>query len=460
VACGIGQLCLGHAANPVWLVGMLVTGPVLGGLVGLLRACDFHDAAAAVDAHYGLKDRATTALAFVEKADPLAVHQLQLADAERHLSHVDAKAVTPWATPRTIPWAAALTVTALALSALTVPSSPVDAAPVVNDVVVAQANSAADQIDLLQQMNEEDPNPEIEQLIQELKAKVEEMRQPGVDAKEALAKLSEMQAALQEQQQQLESASAEAGLQAIGDALSTAGSMSAAGSALAAGNYVKASEELDKIDQPPVLDRQTLRTVTEKLEQAKEKIDAVKLQQLSEATENLTQGLGSGNGPKFSDGSKALSGESRKQGRRKKLAEFLRKQNKDLDESKSEVEEGNPSNGGGKGGNHWGLAKSDNERGEKTSSLGSSRELRLTGQEGNEGDVDTETSHSPERREQAQRGYRERFEKSQKMNDSVLDSEPIPLGHRQTIRRYFEMIRPQQTEVDQVNEKAGSGTTE
>jgi hypothetical protein len=24
----------------------------------------------------------------------------------------------------------------------------------------------------------------------------------------------------------------------------------------------------------------------------------------------------------------------------------------------------------------------------------------------------------------------------------VLDSEPIPLGHRQTIRKYFELIRP------------------
>ena len=34
----------------------------------------------------------------------------------------------------------------------------------------------------------------------------------------------------------------------------------------------------------------------------------------------------------------------------------------------------------------------------------------------------------------------------------MLDSEPIPLGHRQTIRRYFEAIRPTQAETDKVNE--------
>jgi hypothetical protein len=34
------------------------------------------------------------------------------------------------------------------------------------------------------------------------------------------------------------------------------------------------------------------------------------------------------------------------------------------------------------------------------------------------------------------------------MSEAVLDSEPIPLGHRQTIRRYFELIRPQETGED------------
>ena len=38
---------------------------------------------------------------------------------------------------------------------------------------------------------------------------------------------------------------------------------------------------------------------------------------------------------------------------------------------------------------------------------------------------------------------------------TVLDSEPIPLGHRQTIRRYFELIRPRNGDGDAKSEPAG-----
>lgn len=455
VVYGLSQILLGRTTLAVLSLGLMMAGTVIGCLAALIRRSDFHQAAAAVDSHYGLKDRAATALAFAEKRDANQIHQLALADAEQHLSRVNAKEVAPWRTPRPIPWALGLTLLALGLLAVSLPSTPVNAALVVNDVVLAQAERAADQIEMLRKENEEGQDPELEQLIEKLAAKVEEMKQPGVDAKEALAKLSEMQAAVLEKQQQLENASAEVALQAVGDALSMAGSMSAAGSAMAAGNYAKASEELDKIDSIPELDRQTNRTVTEKLDEAKGAMAKGKLGKLEEAVENLKQGLGSGDGSAFGEGVRGLSGESKKQGKRKKLKDLLRKQNQALEESKSEVE-GEAEyrgDGGGKGGSDWGTGRSGNEAGDKTTSLGSPKELKLQGQEGDQGDVDSETSHSPERREQARRGYRERFEQSQKLNDSVLDNEPIPLGHRQTIRRYFELIRPQQTEVDKVKEK-------
>ena len=38
------------------------------------------------------------------------------------------------------------------------------------------------------------------------------------------------------------------------------------------------------------------------------------------------------------------------------------------------------------------------------------------------------------------------------MSDAVLDSEPIPLGHRQTIRRYFELIRPKNSDMNDKKE--------
>ena len=111
-----------------------------------------------------------------------------------------------------------------------------------------------------------------------------------------------------------------------------------------------------------------------------------------------------------------------------------------------------PRPGQRQGGNKWGLGASGNEPGEKTAKLAAKPQLQLKGKQGEQGDVDVETTHSPEARQEAQRDYTNKFRKYQEINDSVLDNEPIPLGHRQTIRKYFELIRPQEGETDKVNE--------
>ena len=72
----------------------------------------------------------------------------------------------------------------------------------------------------------------------------------------------------------------------------------------------------------------------------------------------------------------------------------------------------------------------------------------ITGQMSGEGDSEFETMTTEEGKETARRKVKETFAKYQKMSDAVLESEPIPLGHRQTIRRYFELIRPQAGEED------------
>jgi hypothetical protein len=74
----------------------------------------------------------------------------------------------------------------------------------------------------------------------------------------------------------------------------------------------------------------------------------------------------------------------------------------------------------------------------------------LTGRQSDQGEIEIETTHSPEGKQQAQREYRATYDKYRKISEAVLDSEPIPLGHRQTIRRYFEAIRPNDAETDAV----------
>ena len=105
-----------------------------------------------------------------------------------------------------------------------------------------------------------------------------------------------------------------------------------------------------------------------------------------------------------------------------------------------------------KGGNKAGFAASGNEAGDKTAKLKTQPQMNLKGQESSLGDVDIETEESDEQQQAAVRAYREKAEEYEALSESVLESEWIPLGHRQTIRKYFEMIRPNGTETDAVNE--------
>src|SRR5262249_27450951 len=95
---------------------------------------------------------------------------------------------------------------------------------------------------------------------------------------------------------------------------------------------------------------------------------------------------------------------------------------------------------------NWGMGISGNVDGEKTALDSERRREALQGQEG-EGPSETETPHSPEGRQTAARQYREMYQQSRKRTEAALNSEPIPLGHRQTIRRYFELIRPEGEEA-------------
>ena len=48
----------------------------------------------------------------------------------------------------------------------------------------------------------------------------------------------------------------------------------------------------------------------------------------------------------------------------------------------------------------------------------------------------------------ARRPQRDVYQKYRQMSEAALDAEPVPLGHRQAIRRYFELIRPPGAEAD------------
>jgi hypothetical protein len=452
VVCVLIRWLAGWQPQSALLLVIAAAGPALCYLAGTLWQHDWRDAAIAVDAHYQLKDRVLTALEFLGKPDSTRVHRLAVQDAMEHLDNIDARQVVPSDTPQVLPSAVASLAAAVLLLIFTAPAK-VDASPSPPlEVVIASAERAADELKALEEFAREEQDPEIDKLVTELKQAIEAMKEPGVDVREAMAKLSLMQSVLEQQQSKQNVGQVDAQLQAIGEALALAEAMAEAGKALASKQLDKAAEELEKLELPQ-LDRQTEKAIKEKLDALAKQVHDSGSSSLSAAAGDISKGLG-GDGSRFKQGLKRLAKDARNQSKRQKLTSLLKKQCECLGECKCECE-GNcdkESLANKKGGRKWGRGVSGNELAEQTPTIGGKYETRLTGRQSDEGEIETETTHSPEGRQQAQRDYRQTYDKYRKISEAVLDNEPIPLGHRQTIRRYFEAIRPNEAQTDKVNE--------
>ncbi len=441
-------------------LAVVAAGPVLGVLVGLLWQRGWAAAAAAVDRHYELKDRAATALAFSARPDGTVFHHLQVEDAVQHLAGIEAPRVVPLRLPRLLPFAAIVAAAAVVVLAWPLPPPAVEAGPPEPQAdILNEAQRIEEDLKEFEEMARQNGDKELQKLVQEIYQKVEEMKQPGVDQREALAKLSEMQAAIAAQQAQYNVGLVDGQLQALGTAMSSANALDGAGRALQEAKLEKAADELEKLEDP-VIERKEAKTLEEKLKDVAKSMGEVGLGQLSDAVSELADGIKGGGKGKFQKATKVLAKEVRNQARRKKITDFLDAELARLGEGKDGLQ-GN--NGGPRGKqpekslsptSNWGRATSGNVIGEKTQMLSEHNLQQLTGNPG-EGPSEVDTTHSAEGRQQAGRSYKEVYQKYRKMSDAVLDSEPIPLGHRQTIRRYFELIHPQNAEGDKPEKKDG-----
>ena len=435
----------------LWIAAVVVAGPVLGWLWSVMTSRNEAMAATQIDQCCNLKARIATALSFSNKKQDDVLHQLQIEDANEKAAGVDATAVAPIKAPGAWIPGIGLAMIAIIMGIVTTPVESVVAAPVVNAVIVDQASKAEAALEELKEFNKEEIDPELEEIIKELSGTIAELKKPGVDPKEALAKFSEMEAALKQKQEQLDISSTEESLREVGQAIALAHPMQAAGNALAEGKFDKASEELEKLEMPE-LDRKTEAAIKEKLGKFGENEDGKGARKLGEVIKKFSEGLGGKKKrSKFREGVEGLAGEASKQGRRKRLKDLLQKQCRCLGDCKGECEgECNGGNGNRKGGSNWGIGRSTNEPGDKTSKLKSSQQMNIKGQQGESGEVDVETIESAEQKQEAVREYRKQSKKYEQMSESVLSEEAIPLGHRQTIRRYFESIRPSGAETDAV----------
>ena len=457
LGCGVARLATGWAEGG-WATTMaLLTGPVVGAvaaLAWLLPRPNWIAAARAVDRHYQLKDRTESALDFARKqvpADKAAFAELQLADAMSHLSRVEPEAVVPYKAPRFLPGAIVAAAAAIVLALVPLKQDEASASSSKPDEnIVAQADEISDSLKELEKELNKDVDPELEQLLKELKQKAEELKEPGVDVKEALAKISEMQAAIQSAQSQASLEQVDQQLQEIGEAMASAKALEGAGQALAEGKYDKAVKELTDLGDIE-LERNEARNTAEKLKKAakRAKGDAGD-GSISDAANEMAEGIEDGDAQKVKGAAKQLGEKAKGQARKKKINDLLNAELTSLSECKGNCQKNSTAKGKKKEKSNnpsqvYGMGESGNIDGDATNLAANLNKEQINGQAG-EGVSEFETSSSSEGRQEAQRGYKDVYQKYKKMSDAVLESENIPLGHRQTIRKYFESIRPQQGE--------------
>ena len=160
-----------------------------------------------------------------------------------------------------------------------------------------------------------------------------ELKQPGVDVKEAMAKLSEMQAALAAEQAKYNPALVDAQLQSLGDAISAAESMQDAAQVLENGQHDKAAEKLEQID-PKDVDRKEAKAIKDRLKKLAKQMKDSGMGQLGEATDSLGEGLDS-DSDMAKEGAKKIAGVCKSQSKRKSIFNALCLQCNKLSECKS-----------------------------------------------------------------------------------------------------------------------------
>jgi hypothetical protein len=449
-AAGLGTVRLMSAPLPeAWILALPVVGSLGGFALGLGRRRSWKEAAAAVDAHYRLKDRLATALAFAELPQRGPLHDLQIADAAAHLDAIDLRPVVPLRMPRSCPYAALAGAVAVVLLLIPSPARPRSAGPVLPmpEVVAEGRQLEATLIHEFQELSRQNPEENVDELVQELRRLVGEMKAPRVDQREALARLSEMQAAIASVLDDYNLEAVDAVLQALGQALESVEAMQGVSGSLARGDYRRAAEELDSLD-PADIRREQSRAAAGKLKRLAKDLGTSVEAGVGESISQWQEALESpeaSRSEKIKTAAGQLARHCRSQAARKSIERQLRRQLADLDESKQRcAQRPNASQDSRQG---WGRGTAGDPFGDHRTSIASQhRREELVGARG-EGPAEREVTQAMAQREWSGRSYREAYPEYEKMAEAVLQSEPLPLGYRQTIRRYFELIRPQNRET-------------
>jgi hypothetical protein len=293
--------------------------------------------------------------------------------------------------------------------------------------------------------------PALRKLADQLEVLMNKFESEKMDAKEMLITLSEMDEALQSALESLQLETMEESMQELAKTLELAEATLSISKALEKGDYAQAASELKILDAAALesLSKPERKAMAEQMQSIADNAEKRNQNALKEAAQKMSDALDNSDSESGEAAADALANEVEKYGVRKGIGKEIAKQQMMLGQLKADNEPGNMS--GGKGiaksqteSQNWGRGSAgDPNSGESTNLQGQRQQQTLTGTLTEEGESIKETVDSQEMAAaQSVRQYREQYQQYQKLSEAVLDSEPIPLGQRQIIRRYFESIRP------------------
>ena len=449
--------------NP-WIVvlALPVGTALLAAMVGFLWPRAARDAAGAIDAAYRLKDRTVTAVDFLSSLSSFSaptddvLRKIQVDDAARHLAEVDPAKVVPFRRPAGMRRAAVMLLIAVLVILRPWSNEPAVAQPPKPDPgLVDIADQLKDEmVDELEEMVKENPDEEtLKELKDQVQKLVEDLKQPGMEVTDALAKLSEIQNAMQKTIAEFNLEAVDSSLAELGESLAPAGAFRETGEDLAAGRFAEAASKLKKLD-PSKLSSKERKTVAKKLDKTAKKMAGRRQTQLAQLTARLCKAVECKNKSDCQCAGTCLGELCRKHSLRKGICKGLRCQLLNLSMCKGDCagccscnkNGGNCNKRSNRSSENWGRGTTGDPFGEEaTERFGNHQQHQLTGTPG-EGPSEITVETSPEGSQSATRSYGDAYGDYKKISESVLETEPIPLGHRQAIRRYFELIRPEADE--------------
>jgi len=450
-----------HGVQAWWILTIcLLFGLLTSGWIGWLWPLEAKVAAEKADTHYRLKDRLLTALRLLAKPDQTAMERLQISDAAGYAANVDARVVVPYRLPRYFSRTLGVLLLAIGLciaSPLVNPQQSLEAAPLPVQEVINSAGQIKEELVnwVEDKANEHPDEKELRELADELDKQQAKLEDTLADPREAIAVMSEMEATANAMMSEYSLEAMDASLQEIADALSASESTRSVSQALKDGNYAKAAEELKDTDFDG-MSKPERNAVAQQLKQAVSNMQRRNQNNLSKMTEKLSDKLQEGDCEGACDSACEIAGVCEKQGLRKGICQALGSKLALLSlcksdcagacecQGKSDINGRPDTKKSNSPSSNWGTGTAGQpDTGEETN-LNGNRDLKqITGMQG-AGPSEYEKVVSNEgSEEETSRSYSEAYREFRKMSESVLETEPIPLGQRRMIRQYFESIRPQ-----------------